>query len=289
MSRFSNLSLCSGLVMSLFGLMGQTATADTIMLEDFSYSEGALLGNNGGSGFTQAWSAQAPSITPDGWEVFNASGMTYPNYVGGGGAGAHVDTSVAANTNIERAFQAPSASTPTTYLAWIACYGNVGNRSLVGLRNSVADTWGMFAGNTSENSKNWAYYDGGAYRESSLPVSIDVNHLVVMRFDWNDATGGVDATKMYLDPNLLAGEAGNTPISSATGLADTGASTSINLLRLMGWQQAYTGGTMNLDGIRYTTGWNDLVAGAATPEPGACVMVITGLIGLLAYAWRKRK
>ena len=28
---------------------------------------------------------------------------------------------------------------------------------------------------------------------------------------------------------------------------------------------------------------------AATPEPSACVLAATGLLGLLAYAWRKRK
>jgi hypothetical protein len=57
--------------------------------------------------------------------------------------------------------------------------------------------------------------------------------------------------------------------------------------------------------IAYTTSWDDgtytynpgwfglsevaFDNGIATPEPGTIVLLTTGLIGLLAYAWRKRK
>jgi hypothetical protein len=36
-------------------------------------------------------------------------------------------------------------------------------------------------------------------------------------------------------------------------------------------------------------GLNEVRFAAATPEPGTIVLLTTGLIGLLAYAWRKRK
>jgi hypothetical protein len=49
--------------------------------------------------------------------------------------------------------------------------------------------------------------------------------------------------------------------------------------------------------IAYTTNWNggdyyglgEVGFTAATPEPGTIVLLTTGLFGLLAYAWRKRK
>ncbi len=45
-----------------------------------------------------------------------------------------------------------------------------------------------------------------------------------------------------------------------------------------------TGGLTSFDYLRLTPG-----AFAPTPEPGTLVLLATGLLGLLAYAWRKRK
>jgi hypothetical protein len=44
------------------------------------------------------------------------------------------------------------------------------------------------------------------------------------------------------------------------------------------------GGTVDVDYLRLTTG-----AYAPTPEPSTMVLLAMGLVGLLAYAWRKRK
>ena len=47
---------------------------------------------------------------------------------------------------------------------------------------------------------------------------------------------------------------------------------------------SYNGGSMvggGFDNLTYGT--------LPTPKPGALVLLATGLIGLLAYAWRKRK
>ena len=34
---------------------------------------------------------------------------------------------------------------------------------------------------------------------------------------------------------------------------------------------------------------NVTLSRVATPEPGTCVLLVTGLLGLLCYAWRKRR
>jgi hypothetical protein len=62
--------------------------------------------------------------------------------------------------------------------------------------------------------------------------------------------------------------------------------------------QAFTSDSINISAgphtLRFTNA--DLgdydkisISGTSTPEPGTCVLLVTGLFGLLAYAWRKRK
>ena len=53
----------------------------------------------------------------------------------------------------------------------------------------------------------------------------------------------------------------------------------------------YSGGGMVANGLNYQAS-NDLVFTASfqtTPEPGTLVLLAIGMLGLLAYAWRKRK
>ena len=64
-------------------------------------------------------------------------------------------------------------------------------------------------------------------------------------------------------------------------------------MTLSGYPQIYfgdgsgtLGGTVDVAYVRFTAGaW----APVASPEPSAMMLLTTGLVSLLAYAWRKRK
>ena len=60
----------------------------------------------------------------------------------------------------------------------------------------------------------------------------------------------------------------------------------------MGWQGDFDGnGTVNgADLTTVLSNYNQHVSlGAAVPEPSTLLLAAAGLVGLLAYAWRKRK
>jgi hypothetical protein len=64
-------------------------------------------------------------------------------------------------------------------------------------------------------------------------------------------------------------------------------------MSLSGYPQFYfgdgagtIGGTVDVDYVRFTAGaWSPV----ASPEPATIILLVSGLVGLLAYAWRKRK
>ena len=73
---------------------------------------------------------------------------------------------------------------------------------------------------------------------------------------------------------------GDTPISDLY----------VKTLDVSGITAAHTAKYVRLD-VRSTNEWGGLVelSFTAIPEPGAIVLLATGLLGLLAYAWRRRK
>jgi hypothetical protein len=71
---------------------------------------------------------------------------------------------------------------------------------------------------------------------------------------------------------------------SATLTVDHGAGTDFtNYVKVVLASPTSTGNTIYFDDISLKSG------AAATPEPGTLVLLAAGLLGLLAYAWRKRR
>ena len=66
---------------------------------------------------------------------------------------------------------------------------------------------------------------------------------------------------------------------------DSGAFSDLGLMGTFGSGDEVT---FAVDGVHLASGEYTLGV-ASVPEPGTLVLLATGLIGLLAYAWRKRK
>ena len=102
------------------------------------------------------------------------------------------------------------------------------------------------------------------YVTFNLTTPIHLNANTQYGFDWSSAYGGFRAA--------------NVANGASTGLA-------------------YSVGTVHdrdNNALVFSTGLDrvfhlDMLAGPAVPEPSTIALIGTGLIGLLAYAWRKRK
>lgn len=127
--------------------------------------------------------------------------------------------------------------------------------------------------------------------------------------DWNNATARADGTgaggTWYAD----SGPYGFTPGAFYHFVANiTGEGSTVSLLDAAGVNTLWTASTPNVtvsdlgSAIHVVLGQNGNGSGAmadvyvdsinitgTVPEPGAMVLAFTGVIGLLAYAWRKRK
>lgn len=115
-------------------------------------------------------------------------------------------------------------------------------------------------------------------------------HLIVGKLTIG---AGNDSVQVWADPTSLNDLDGTAKATlSATG-ADLGAS--LSLLGIGGGVPSTVpnGPPSTLfDALRFsdgTTAFTDVTGVTPTPEPGTMVLFITGLMGLLAYAWRKQK
>jgi hypothetical protein len=70
----------------------------------------------------------------------------------------------------------------------------------------------------------------------------------------------------------------------AEGLTSAYTPSDLSACALFGSPTSVAAGANEIDYVRITSG-----AFAPVPEPGTCVLLTTGLLGLVAYAWRKRR
>jgi hypothetical protein len=144
-------------------------------------------------------------------------------------------------------------------------------------------------------------YDGSDYTRGNFEVGLKGDQLAV-RFGGVDtygtagalATGathlivgkltigaGNDSLEVWADPADVH-NLGTAQISA--GDADLG-----DALTLVGFGGNDTYGLSKFDALRLSDGPNGSIDVVGVPEPSTMAMVITGLIGLVCYAWRKQK
>ncbi len=123
--------------------------------------------------------------------------------------------------------------------------------------------------------------DGGLTKLGAGTLTLEV----ASTYTGNTTVSGGTLSLGYAD--LAA--ASNVSIASGAVLNLTyGGTDTIHALYLNGVQQAP--GTYNAgDSLGYITGSGSLLVTAPIPEPGTLSLLAAGLIGLLCYAWRKRR
>lgn len=130
------------------------------------------------------------------------------------------------------------------------------------------------------------YQSTDAANHPSLgPMDTDV-------FYWSNET----TSAHQLSPNTIASIAADLNVvvaGSTTFPAATGANQWLELDLSQPFTARYVG-------VRFTSGYDTparagifmaemQVNATPTPEPAACILLVTSLLGMLAYAWRKRK
>jgi hypothetical protein len=243
--------------------------AGLLIDEGFAYSAGSLAGDNGGTGWSDAWSASS-----SGSATVAAPGLTYVDgrwslVTRGGKAslpGSHYGD-----------FRTPTSvpTSGTMYLSFLAdrpSFGDPPNYLGVSLFSGDTEQMIIGAGNSEPEVNHWFIEQnttGNTYTASEAPGATPT--LLVARIDFGAST---DAVSLYVNPSLTA-EPG-TPSASAT-------------FNAFSWDRVriQSGVAGDIDEIRIGTTYADVVP--SIPEPNVVILLVTGLIGIMAYAWRRRK
>jgi hypothetical protein len=105
-----------------------------------------------------------------------------------------------------------------------------------------------------------------------------------------DGNNGRVFTGTHLYDGTLDGNIGN----AALGIAQSGTAPSLSYSSGENDILVHAGDHIDFTIDSGSAGWNKDMTGLAvtitqTPEPATMAMLVSGLVGLLAYAWRKRK
>lgn len=238
--------------------------ADVIAYEGFAYSAGSLDGDNGGTGWANAWSASS-----SGSASVSAAGLTYAS---GGKSLVTSGGSVSLPGDHYGGFRSP-ASVPTSgsmYISFLADRTGDGESNYLGLSLfSGGAEQAIFGAMNGETHWGIEQNTTGATYMTTETVGATPT-LLVARIDFGASD---DTVSLYVNPSLTAEP--STPSVSAT-------------FNTFSWDririQSRVAG--NVDEIRIGTTYADVTQ--SVPEPGVCVFAVTGFISLLAYAWRRQ-
>ncbi len=318
----ANLTVTGGFSMGCgYGSTGAgtiTQTGGTVVgnssfsLADWEGASGSIYNISGGSAtFTGASSRGvgvrgSASMNVSGTAVFTAGSTEGVSFDIGGmqglGTGTSTFTQSGGTVNLQSSLSAVHLG-----------YGTGADTTATGIYNLTGGTFNLATNIENTVGTGYLKLNGGTLNFTG--ASIDVDHLQVgteATGSWavtsgktviaGDLTLGSNASSGILD--ILGGTAGagdllfsglssklrlgdgqsfyvlQSNYSVADGLADVAA----------GYVAAYTSGssvqvgTFVNEGVTYTR-----LTGVAIPEPSTIILLATGVIGLLAYAWRKRK
>ena len=259
-------SLMVAVALGLSVLGPGLAFGDLIASDSFNYATGDLAGNNGGTDWNEAWEGSHGS-TP----LVVSPGLTYPGVVSAGNATQQTSGYISG-----RIIQnwVSSGSLWVSFLAeGVNGTTGWGGVSLLGYDGSSTFEIEQISAYTGD----WSLYHVIPDGIHSSVATDATTHLITMNVRFGAGSGGNDQVLAWIDPSTSG-----VP-SDASAFANVEATHN----RVAGVDVASSIG-ITIDEIRLATTFAESI-GQPIPEPSALVLVATGLIGLLAYAWRKRK
>ena len=272
-----------GLLLVLTLMATGTAQATLIAYDGFSgYTDGNLSGQGQGTGWSDNWTTggagtatvtstegltYTPLLTQQGLSTFTVGGSSEANAI------RFTNTSMSSGTvyfsqlvnlrelvvrggpmMVQLVGQAGSDRGVLLFVGWVT-HPN----------DPINHTWDVTAHDGS----------GGSTADTGITSTLDTTFLVG-RIDF-DTNGNNDTVSFYVNPDLDAEPATADAVVSNRNIGV------MNGYRVCATQANHS---MKVDEIRIGTTWADVTP---IPEPGTLALLATGLIGLLCYAWRKRK
>ena len=200
-------------ILSLIGFTSMSQNLptgfETVAYEGFDYTSGSsLLGLNGGSGFTAAWtgSYQNRYMRPHG------TGYTYPGLNTTGGRASYSSTCSGTCNDIASSDRTiPMQSGGVVYVQFLADLGPQagGGTPQIRFRNTETNSWALLAGAVTNNTYKWGIWDtANTYMTT---VSSNAERFVIIRFDYVN-----NNTKMWIDQDVTTFNYANPTNPDAT-------------------------------------------------------------------------
>jgi hypothetical protein len=231
------------------------AQAEFVTVADWQFNDGALLVDSSGNGHTLA--VGGTTVTQSGGNaVFSGAGWLQAALDLRGYRQVKVSYGVNVTSSLD--------AYPAMFEQNTPFYNNFG---------SIFTHMGP---GTAGTSNYCGYYpaDSCNYNIANYTSVKAADYVVTYDLDKNDGINHSSTmNEVYINGSLASTKTGTNPLLNptkfATGIFSIG---------------ARNDGTLNMSGTM-----SYFKIEAQTPEPGTIVLLSTGLIGLLAYAWRKRK
>ena len=269
-------------VLGLVCLLAGAAHAVLIAWDNFDYEEGLLGGNNGGDGWTGAWSGNSFA------EVFQP--VTPLSYAGGdvvvnGGSSAMLWTGNSGSSSLDMVSRGLPQQTRTVYISFLAqlVSGSWGNltHTLVGYieekGGNNTETGPLFGPILQNNHLGSAVLADTWTDAGNSAPSPGQTYLIVGKLTWDDDVNAFVQSDIWINPTSTTTESGFHGMKDGKqAIAGGMDGLDIAVLDLLNTR------TMAVDQIRIGTRWVNVV-----PEPTTMGMLV--LVGATAYMIRRRR
>ena len=234
-----------------------TAQAGFVTVADWQFNDGALLVDSSGNGNTLKVTGGTVGNT-DGKAVFSGAGWLQT----AGALDLTRYSSLLVSYGVD--ITTPASSYPMIFEQNSPFFNNPG---------AIFTHWGP--GNGTGPMAGMSWYKGGAainYNVATYTASQTAEYVVALDLSKN-LSAPTELTKVFMNGTLISTNTSaslDDPMSFAKGLFNIG---------------ARGDGSLNLAGtISYFK-----IEGAPIPEPCTIMLLTSGLVGMVVYAWRKRR